>query len=93
VTGRIADLTATGSRYRMVLSPVDEALLASFRDAGAAVERVNGHLNVTTRDVAHLNELIDATRARGAVLSEVSPIKSTLEDVFVDLVKSSEVSS
>ncbi len=88
--GRIADLTATGSRYRMVVSPVDETLLASFRDAGAAVERVNGHLDITTRDLTHLNELIDTARAKGAILSEVSPLKSTLEDVFVDLIQSTE---
>ena len=29
----------------------------------------------------------DATRARGALLTELTPEKSTLEDVFVDLVK------
>jgi len=88
--GRIADLTAQGSRYRMTASPVDETLLAAFRDTGASVERVNGHIVLGTRDLAHLNSLVDALRARGALLTELSPVRSTLEDVFVDLVRTGE---
>jgi ABC-2 type transport system ATP-binding protein len=88
--GRIADLTAQGSRYRMTASPVDETLLAVFRDTGASVERVNGHIVLGTRDLAHLNSLVDALRARGALLTELSPVRSTLEDVFVDLVRTGE---
>jgi ABC-2 type transport system ATP-binding protein len=88
--GRIADLTAQGSRYRMTASPVDETLLAAFRDTGASVERVNGHIVLGTRDLAHLNVLVDALRARGALLTELSPVRSTLEDVFVDLVRTGE---
>ena len=88
--GRIADLTAQGSRYRMAVSPVDEPLLAAFRASGAGVERVNGHLVLTTRDLAHLNALVDTARAQGGVLSELSPLRSSLEDVFVDLVRTGE---
>ena len=88
--GRIADLTAQGSRYRMTASPVDEPLLAAFRDSGASVERVNGHLVLGTRDLAHLNALVDTLRARGGLLTELAPVRSTLEDVFVDLVRTGE---
>jgi len=88
--GRIADLTAAGFRYRMAASPLDEALLSSFRETGASVERVNGHLELTTRDLEHLNLLVDSLRARGAVLSELSPLRSSLEDVFVNLVSASD---
>ena len=48
---------------------------------------MNGHVRLTARDAAHLNQLVDATRARGALLTELTPEKNTLEDVFVDLVK------
>jgi ABC-2 type transport system ATP-binding protein len=85
--GTIASLTATGSRYRMVASPADEDLVSAFRGTGAAVERVNGHLELATRDLAHLNELVDTLRARGGVLSELAPVRSSLEDVFVGLVR------
>ena len=88
--GTIASLTATGSRYRMIASPVDEDLVAAFRGKGATVERVNGHLELATRDLAHLNELVDTLRARGGVLSELAPVRSSLEDVFVGLVRAGE---
>ena len=44
-------------------------------------------MRVLARDAQHLNSLIDAARARGALLTELTPEKTTLEDVFVDLVK------
>jgi len=86
--GKISDLTAEpGARYKMVAKPLDESLLEAFRAQGALTERVNGHVRLTTRDVAHLNQLVDEVRARGAVLEELTPLRSTLEDVFVDLIK------
>ena len=71
----------------MVAAPVDDSLIAAFRDTGAGVERVNGHVLLSVNDVQHLNALVDQLRARGGVLSELSPVRSTLEDVFVDLVR------
>ena len=85
--GRIDDLTASGSRYRLVATGVDDRLVAALRETGAAVDRVNGHFDLTARDVDHLNAVIDRLRAGGARLQELSPIKSSLEDVFVDLVR------
>ena len=73
--------------YKLVASGVDDAVLAAFRETGAGAERVNGHFQLSARDPQHLNALIDAARARGALLTELTPEKSTLEDVFVDLVK------
>ena len=85
--GRIADLTRTSPRYRLVASPVDPALLDAFRATGADVERVNGHVELGVRDVAHLNELVDRLRAAGSELTELAPLRSSLEDVFLGLVK------
>ncbi|HKA36814.1 MAG TPA: ABC transporter ATP-binding protein [Thermoanaerobaculia bacterium] len=84
--GRIEDLTAATSRYKLVASGVDDALLADLRGTGASIDRVNGHFDLTARDVAHLNALVDRLRARGAQLEELSPVRSSLEDVFVGLV-------
>ena len=86
--GRIEDLTRREARYRMAVEPVDEPLLEAFRATGAAVERVNGHLLLSVRDLAHVNLLVDRLRAEGRSLKELSPDKSSLEDVFVDLVRS-----
>jgi len=86
-SGTIDELTKKSPRFKMIATPVDESLLAGFRSTGAAVERVNGHLLLSVTDAEHLNALIDRTRAAGSLLIEVSPVRSTLEDVFVDLIK------
>jgi ABC-2 type transport system ATP-binding protein len=85
--GRIDELTAAGSRYRLVATGVDDRLLAALRETGASVDRVNGHFDLTTRDLDHVNAIVDRLRAGGACLQELAPVKSSLEDVFVDLVK------
>jgi ABC-2 type transport system ATP-binding protein len=85
--GRIEDLTSGGTRYRLVATGVDEALVAAFRETGASVERVNGHFDLTAKDVDHVNALVDRLRAAGGKLQELSPVRSSLEDVFVDLVR------
>jgi ABC-2 type transport system ATP-binding protein len=83
--GTIDELTRRESRYRMLASPIDERLLASFRETGAGIERQNGHLLLSVRDIDHVNALVDRLRAHGGNLAELSPLKSSLEDVFVGL--------
>jgi ABC-2 type transport system ATP-binding protein len=89
-SGRIEDLTASGSRYKLVATGVDEALLAAFRETGASVERVNGHFDLSAKDLDHVNALVDRLRAAGGKLQELTPVRSSLEDVFVDLVREGE---
>ena len=88
--GSVKDLTQKSAMYKMVASPVDDSLVASFRETGAGVERVNGHMVLSVTDVQHLNALVDQLRSRGGVLSELTPVRETLEDVFVDLVRAEE---
>src|SRR5664280_1866934 len=90
--GTIDELTkreekSSSKGYRLVAAPLTEELIAEFRRKGASPECVNGHLRVLARDAEHLNELIDSARTRGVLLTELTPEKNTLEDVFVDLVK------
>jgi ABC-2 type transport system ATP-binding protein len=89
-SGRIDELTRREQRYRFAASPLSDELVASFRDLGAGIERQNGHLLLSVRDLEHLNALIDRTRSAGSQLQELAPVRSTLEDVFVDLVKADE---
>jgi ABC-2 type transport system ATP-binding protein len=91
--GSVEELTRQGATYKMVASPVDDALVAGFRESGAGVERVNGHVVLSVNDLEHLNALVDQLRARGGVLSELTPVRSTLEDVFVDLVRAPSLES
>jgi ABC-2 type transport system ATP-binding protein len=86
--GTIDELTRKSAKYKFATeTQIDDSLVSTFRDSGAGVERVNGHLVLSVSDLQHLNSLVDAARSRGAVLSELAPIRSTLEDVFVDLIR------
>ncbi len=86
--GTIAELTASaGCTYKLRADGVDEALLASLRETGAGVTAQNGHFVLNARDLDHLNAVVDRLRASGGTLVELSPLRSTLEDVFVDLVR------
>ena len=89
--GTIDELTRRESRYKMIASPIDDRLVAAFRETGAGVERQNGHLLLSVRDVPHVNALVDRLRSGGADLLELSPLKSSLEDVFVDLFRPPDV--
>lgn len=98
--GTVEELTKRGREtgdsskgYKLVASGDDEALLAAFRATGAAAERVNGHFRLQVRDTEQLNAFIDAARTRGALLTELTPEKPTLEDVFVDLVRATDPAS
>ena len=89
--GTVEELTRKQAAYKMVASSMDEALVAQFKETGAGVTRVNGHLELSVDNVSHLNALVDKLRASGGELTELTPVRSTLEDVFVDLIKAPEV--
>jgi ABC-2 type transport system ATP-binding protein len=88
--GTVEELTRKSAKYKLVSTPIDEALIARFRESGAGVERENGHLLLSVENVEHLNVLVDQLRASGGLLSEIAPVRSTLEDVFVDLIKTDD---
>ncbi|HEX6085607.1 MAG TPA: ABC transporter ATP-binding protein [Thermoanaerobaculia bacterium] len=89
--GTVDELTRQTATYKMsAATPIDDSLVSSFRETGATVERVNGHVVLSVADLQHLNALVDQLRSRGGVLSELTPVRSTLEDVFVDLVRAEE---
>jgi len=80
--GTVEALTRRTAKYKLVASAVDDALLTEFRG-----ERVNGHIELSVDDLQQLNAMLDRIRAGGGLVSELSPLRSSLEDVFVDLVR------
>lgn len=89
--GTVEELTRRAAQYKMIATPFDDSLLAAFRESGAVADRVNGHVVLSVTDVAHLNALVDKARSSGAMLTELSPLRATLEDVFVDLVRTGDM--
>jgi len=85
--GAIEDLTASGAGYRLVATGADDRLVMSLRAAGASVVRAEEQIEVAGRDIEHLNALVDLLRSGGAMLQEISPVRASLEDVFVGLIR------
>jgi ABC-2 type transport system ATP-binding protein len=80
--GAVDALTRRSEKYKVTATAYDEALLKKF-----GAERVNGHVELSIKDLQQLNAFVDQIRATGALVSELAPLRSTLEDVFVDLVR------
>ena len=57
--GRVEELTRQSEKYKLVATPIDDALVTAFRESGAGVERVNGHLELSVQNLQHLNALVD----------------------------------
>ena len=88
--GSVEELTRGTTPPTRWWPPVDEGLVSAFRGerrrrgAGQRTHRPFG------ADVEHLNALVDQVRSRGGCSSELSPVRSTLEDIFVDLIRAEE---
>jgi ABC-2 type transport system ATP-binding protein len=81
-SGSVEALTRRPEKYKVTATAYDDALLKQF-----GAERVNGHVELSVADLQQLNAFVDRIRASGALVSELAPLRSTLEDVFVDLVR------
>jgi ABC-2 type transport system ATP-binding protein len=80
----IDELTRGGLRFRVraeggVVEPATPV-------PGVGLTRCNGYLDVEAESLDALNALLDALRRDGRLLTEVTPLGSDLEDVFVKLV-------
>src|SRR5205085_4680289 len=62
IEGTVEELTRKSAKYKMVATPIDDSLVAAFRETGAIVERVNSHVELSVDDVQHLNALVDRLR-------------------------------
>ncbi|MFH1177806.1 MAG: ABC transporter ATP-binding protein [Acidobacteriota bacterium] len=84
--GKVEDLTRSTQRFKLRLAngvPDDPARLAV---PGAAITTQNGHLEVAAETLDALNTLVDRLRAERLLIAEITPIRSDLEDVFIEVV-------
>ncbi len=87
--GSINDLTRTENVYEIRVANLTPDLLAKM---GSSVVRSDGSLlEVRSGTPEDLNQTMDIIRAAGGVIESMTPKKSSLEDVFVDLIKDSAV--
>jgi len=87
--GSIDDLTRTENVYEIRIANLTPDLLVKM---GNSVIHADGSvLEIRSGTPEDLNQTMDIIRAAGGIIESMAPKKSSLEDVFVDLIKTSEV--
>jgi ABC-type multidrug transport system ATPase subunit len=82
VQGSIAQLTSTGLSYRIQASSLPENIKEKLTEDFAKMSLHNGTLEVTVKDHAELNRLIDQLRRDKTEIHAVVPLRRTLEESF-----------
>ncbi len=87
--GSVDDLTRTENIYEIRIGNLTPALLATL---GNSLIRSEGSvIEIRCASPEELNRAMDTLRSAGGVIESMSPKKSSLEDVFVDLIKTSDI--
>lgn len=89
LAGALAQLTA-GSGYRLSAAAVPEALVEHLRETAQSVAANNGIVAFQFADRESANRAIDVLRQAGSEVESITPVRSTLEDVFVRAVQESQ---
>jgi ABC-2 type transport system ATP-binding protein len=84
--GSVEELTRPSQRFKVRLAGEAVADPSRLQVEGASVVAVNGHYEVAVADLATLNAFIDRARLERLLIAEVTPVRSNLEDVFIDTV-------
>ena len=87
--GSIDDLTRAENMYEIRVANPSPEMLAAL---GTSLVKAEGPaMEIRCATAEDLNRSMDALRAAGGIIESMAPKKSSLEDVFVDLIKTSEV--
>jgi ABC-2 type transport system ATP-binding protein len=87
--GRVDDLLRTEHVYQVQVQNLQPAMLSSL---GASVLSVDGNsIEIRCATPNDFNLALDHLRGQGAIIESMTPKKSSLEDLFVDLIKSSDI--
>jgi len=88
--GTVRDLTTTSQRFRVRLAEGQDVPEDHLADRGLTVVANNGSLEVEVADLEVLNRLVDRLRAERRLIAEISPVRTALEDVFIEVVGGEE---
>lgn len=85
--GTIEELTRHSRRYEVEVAPGSEAGAGeAVAASGAGARLAGGVITIETDDAARVQPVIDALRSRGVVIRAVRPVRSSLEDLFMQAV-------
>ncbi len=88
--GKPSDFATTTGEYRLRVAAVTDAVHATVQSVVGPVLWDGTTASIKPRDRAHLNELIDRLRAANVEIEAIEPLRSTLEQFFIEVVAGKE---
>jgi len=88
--GTLDELTAASRRYEVIIEGAAPAWCAPEGIRSAAIDERRTRLTVGHVDAARLQPTLDRLRAEGVVISALSPVRESLEDLFLRAVTDPE---
>lgn len=85
-SGKPGELTRTTGEYRLRVAAVTDAVHQAVQAVAGPVRWEGASATIRPRDRAHLNELIDRLRAMRCEIEAIEPVRSTLEQYFIEVV-------
>ena len=87
--GRVEDMTRAGHVYQLKLSNLGSEAMELLRPNLLKMDGDTLEINCLTPN--DLNATLDHLRSQGTIIESIVPKRSSLEDIFVDLITSSDV--
>jgi len=89
--GTVEELTRVEARYQITVEgELSEDVLLEIRGRAYRADVSAGSLSVEIRTHEELNKLIDLLRQHGVMITSVTPMRATLEDSFMNLIRRQE---
>jgi ABC-type multidrug transport system ATPase subunit len=83
--GALQPMLAEGNRVEIIVNQLPEDLEQAVKERGASVDREPDHVRIAI-DAARKREMAEMLWARGCDLISLTPMKSSLEEMFLKLV-------
>ncbi len=89
--GDVKELTTEKEEYKILSqSSIEDKVEKDFVEKFNIVKNSDGYYHLKITSTTELNNIIDELRNKGIVITEISQVKSSLEDIFISLVKEKE---
>ncbi len=85
-TGKPEEFTRFTGSYRLRLGAVTDAIHAAAQAVLGPLRWEGARVDIQPRDRAQLNELIDRVRGAGGEIESIEPLRSTLEQHFIQVI-------
>lgn len=90
--GSVTELTEKKEEYKISVDAVNliEEIASSGRSFHLKPQKINGGYSINVSGDEELNLFIDFLRSKNYLIKEIVPLKSSLEDLFINIVNESE---